>query len=65
MKFEETYNKIINEMKHITGPNNDFKINDEAFTPILYKDICIAASALNSDKFHVLKQLKERSNGKR
>lgn len=64
MKFEEVYNKIINEMKHIAGPNKDYKINDEAFTPILYKNVCIAASSLNSDKFHVLKQIKERSKGK-
>jgi len=64
MKFNETYNKIINEMIHIAGPNRDYKINDEVFKPILYKNVCIVASSLNSDKFHVLKQLKERSKGK-
>lgn len=64
MKFEEVYNKIINEMKHVVSPNKDYKINDEAFEPILYKDVCIVASSLNSDKFHVLKQVKERSKGK-
>ena len=63
-KFEDAYNNIINEMKHITGPNKNYKINDEAFEPIMYKNVCICASSLNSDKFHVLKQVKERSNGK-
>ena len=61
-KFNEIYFKIINEIKYITSPNKNYKINDEVFTPVLYNNICIAASSLNSDKFHVLNQLKTRSN---
>ena len=63
-KFDDVYLKIINEIKHITSPNKNYKINDEVFEPILYKDICIAASSLNADKLHVLNQLKERTTGK-
>ena len=63
-KFENIYYKIINEMKHITSPERDYKINDDAFKPILYKNICICVSALNSDPFHVLKRLNSRTNKK-
>ena len=63
-EFDKIYNKIIHEMKYLTSPNKNYKINDEAFKPILYNNVCIVASSLNSDKYHVLNQLKERSNGK-
>lgn len=63
-KFENIYYKIINEMKHISSPEKCYKINDEAFKPILYKNICICVSALNPDPFHVLKRLNKRTNKK-
>lgn len=63
-KFENIYYKIINEIKHITSPDRDYKINDDAFKPILYKDICICVSALNPDPFHVLNRLNIRTNKK-
>lgn len=64
MKFEKTYNKIINEMKYISGPDASYKINDDAFTPIIYKDVCICVSALNDDVMHVINRLKKRTKGK-
>lgn len=64
MKFEQIFNKIINEMKYINGPNANYKINDEAFEPVLYKDICICASSLNSDLFHTINRINKRTNGK-
>ncbi len=64
MKFEQIFNKIINEMKYINGPNANYKINDEAFEPALYKDICICASSLNSDLFHAINRINKRTNGK-
>lgn len=41
MKFEQVFNKIIHEMKYINGENAVYKINDEAFEPIIYKDVCV------------------------
>ena len=64
MKFEQVFNKIIDEMKYINGENAVYKINDEAFEPIIYKDVCICASSLNSDLFHVLNRINKRTNGK-
>ena len=64
MKFDQVFNKLINEMKYVNGPNASYKINDEAFEPVVYKDICICASSLNSDLFHILNRLSKRTNGK-
>lgn len=64
MKFEQVFNKIINKMKFINGENASYKINDEAFEPVIYKDICICASSLNSDLFHILSRISKRTNGK-
>ncbi len=61
-QFDKIYDKIINEMKIISIPGGfSYKINDEAFEPILYKNICICASSLNDDPFHILKRLNKRS----
>lgn len=61
MKFKEVYDKIINEMKYISGPHASYKINDDVFTPIIYKDVCICVSALNDDIMHVINRLKKRT----
>lgn len=64
MKFEQVFNKIINEMKFINSPNAIYKINDDVFEPVIYKDICICASSLNSDLFHILNRISKRTNRK-
>lgn len=64
MKFNELYDKIINEMKIISSPYSSYKINDDAMTPIIFNDVCICVSALNKDLFHVLKRIDERSKSK-
>lgn len=64
MKFEQVFNKIINEMKFINGPTAIYKINDDVFEPVVYKDVCICASSLNSDLFHILNRISKRTNGK-
>ena len=64
MKFDQVFNKLINELTEVNGPNASDKINDEAFEPVVYKDICICASSLNSDLFHILNRLSKRTNGK-
>ena len=64
MKFNDLYNKIISEMVYINSPNASYKINDSVFNPIIYKDICICASALNPDLKHVINRLKKRTNNK-
>ena len=63
MKFEDVYNKIISEMKYVSGPYASYKINDDALTPIIYKDVCICVSALNDDVMHVINRLKKRTKG--
>ena len=39
MKFEDVYNKIISEMKYVSGPYASYKINDDVLTPIIYSII--------------------------
>ena len=64
MKFDNVFNKIINEMKYISSPNASYKINDDAMIPIVFNDVCICMSALNKDLFHVLDRINKRSNKK-
>lgn len=64
MKFNDLCNKIINEMIYLNSPSANYKINDTIFSPIIYKNVCICASALNSDLKHVINRLKKRTKNK-
>lgn len=60
LKFKKLYQLILENFKAVST-NHLYEINDETFTPIVFKDIYICASSLNSDDNHILTRLRDRT----
>lgn len=59
-KFNNLCNLILETFKAV-GYKKIYSINDETFTPFVYKNIYVCASALNNDKNHAIIRLLKRT----